>query len=128
MQSRDEIAGLVFFRGGLRLRHSSRGRDLGSAIPHSPRRRGPCNNWKKAHRAPGGALFFVHRPSLMQASLQRSVRVQKSPQALLESFFRCCGERGIRTWRAARVLRVSSIIFEKCCLCATLFVYLACKI
>ena len=38
------------------------------------------------------------------------------------------GGGGIRTWRAVKVLRVRSIIFEKCCLCATLLVYLACKI
>ncbi len=38
---------------------------------------------KKAHRAPDGALcFFVHRPSLMQACLQRSVRVQKKPSSV----------------------------------------------
>ena len=77
--------------GGLGLRHSPPSAvagDWGSAIPHPPRRRGPCNNWKKAHRAPSGALcFFVHRPSLMQASLQRSAGYKKSPQALLESFF-----------------------------------------
>ena len=35
---------------------------------------------------------------------------------------------GFEPWRAARVLRVRSIIIEKCCLCATLFVYLAGKI
>ena len=86
-------------RGDLASGIPSSGRDLGSAIPHPPRRRGPCNNWKKAHRAPCGALcFFVHRPSLMQASLQRSVRVQKKAlKRCLRAFFRCCGERGIRT-------------------------------
>ena len=58
--------------GGLRLLHSPLS---------SPE--GPLQQLEKIHRAPSGALcFFVNRPSLMQASLQRSVRVQKKPSSV----------------------------------------------
>ena len=68
-------------------------------IPHSPRRRGPCNNVKKAQRAPSGTLcFFVLRPSFLQALLATVCPgTKKALKRCLRAFFCCCGERGIRT-------------------------------
>ena len=73
--------------------------DLASGIPHPPRRRGPCNNWKKAHRAPGGALCFFCTPAIPYASKLATVcpGTKKALKRCLRAFFRCCGERGIRT-------------------------------
>ena len=70
--------------GGVLLRHwlGEEG-DLGSAIPHSAAAGALATTGKKLterHLAP--CVFFVHRPSLMQASLQRSVRVQKKPSSV----------------------------------------------
>ena len=71
--------------------------DLASGIPHSPRRRGiwppafptllaggalATTGKKLTERLAAPCVFFVHRPSLMQASLQRSVRVQKKPSSV----------------------------------------------
>ena len=57
--------------------------DLASGIPHSAAAGALATTGKKLterHLAP--CVFFVHRPSLMQASLQRSVRVQKKPSSV----------------------------------------------
>ncbi len=69
--------------------------DLASGIPRPPRRRGPCNNWKKLterQMAPCVFLYTVH-PLCKQACNGLS-GYKKSPQALLESFFPVVAVRG----------------------------------
>ena len=86
---------------GVGLRHSPPSSLGGFGLRHSPLRcrGGPCNNWKKAHRAPSGALCFFCTPSIPYASKLATVcpGTKKALKRCLRAFFRCCGERGIRT-------------------------------
>ncbi len=69
--------------------------DLASGIPHSAAAGALATTGEKAHRVPCGALcFFVRRPSLTQASLQRSVRVQKKLSSVAWELFSVVAVRG----------------------------------
>ncbi len=73
--------------------------DLASGIPHPPRRRGPCNNWKKSSQsARWRPVFFCTHPFAYKSKLLTlGLSTKKALKRCLRAFFRCCGERGIRT-------------------------------
>ena len=71
---------------------------LHSAFP-TPLPRGPLRNNGKNSRGPQrGPLVFLH-PSLAYKSklLTLGTGTKKALKRCLRAFFRCCGERGIRT-------------------------------
>ena len=77
MQSRDEIAGLVFLGG-----------DLGSAIPHTAAAGALATTGKKlTERLAAPCVFLYPSLRLQKQAFDARAEYKKSPQALLESFF-----------------------------------------
>ena len=100
---------------GFVLRHSppsSPGGDLASGIPLPPRRRGiwppafptplprgPLQQLEKSSQSAIWRPVFFCTPSIPYASKLATVcpGTKKALKRCLRAFFRCCGERGIRT-------------------------------